>query len=164
MNDTAEALPPIWQKFGWIDSPDFEGAHRRVWADGSTLLAETNDEIGDFFERHPYFERAELEESDSKYAVRVWLKHRFPPEEDAPWNHIELPASPDLPFPKNPYWPPHPEEIKGREPDLQMGGYLMPGYDLFAVHPDVEALWYIGMDGDGPHPDAWHAKIWLKQR
>lgn len=166
MTEAADARGPVWDKFGWLKDPEWEGAGKIVWRDGSTLLAETADNnialLAKFFERHPYFERAEVVEPYFlKQALRIWLTHREPPPEDAPWSHRELPAAPPLPADWNDL--PLPEAIKDRPHDLWLGGYLDPGYDLFAVHPDVEALWYVWTDGDGPHPDAWNAKIWLRQ-
>jgi len=171
MSAVAE-LPAIRGKFAMRTEPDWiPGQFKFVWADGATLIAEHDGDIGDFFERHPYFERAEalddaerLELSILSQATRVWLRHREPPPEDAPWTHRELPASRDLPFPAGFFDAPLPEEIPGAPPTLWLSGALDPGYDIFAVHPDVEALWYVWSDRDGPHTDSWNAKIWLKSR
>jgi hypothetical protein len=172
MSDVLEALPAIWTKFAKLTHPDWApGQFEFVWADGSTLVAEHDGEIGDFFQRHPYFERAEVLDTAERaelamtgQARRVWLSHREPPPQDAPWSHRELPASRDLPLPADFFEPPFPDEIAGRPCDLWLSGALDPGYDIFAVHPDVEALWYVWSDGDGPHEDRWNAKIWLKHR
>jgi hypothetical protein len=162
-----EELPPVWAKFGLLKyGPEEFGRGKIAWRDGSTLLAETHGDISAvtaFFERHPYFVKAEQQEPYIlTHATRVWLSHRDPPPEDAPWSHRELPPEP--PLPHDFFALPHPDKIDGRAPDLDIWGYLDPGYDIFAVHPDVEALWYVWSDGDGPHPDTWGARIWLKRR
>jgi hypothetical protein len=163
VDQVSEPMPPVWAKFAKLTRSDWEPSRfQMAWADGSTLLAESKGEIGDFFERHPYFERAEAAEPYFlQQATRVWLSHRDPPPEDAPWSHREMPAAP--PLPDDFFDLPLPSSVEGRDCDLELWGYLDPGYDIFAVHPDVEALWYVWSDGQGPHPDTWGAKIWLKR-
>lgn len=166
MSDVRDNLQPAWAKVTKVTDPSWEpGRFKFGWADGATLVAEHDGDIGDFFQRHPYFERAEAAEADGlKQATRVWLSHREPPPQDAPWSHRELPASRDLPFPADVFTPPLPTQVEGRPCDLWLSGVLDPGYDIFAVHPDIEALCYVWSDGDGPHEDVWNAKIWLKRR
>lgn len=156
-DDDKAGRAPLWEQFAWAAHPRWEGERARVWADGASLVAESDEAIGDFFQRHPDFERAEpVAVTTARHALRVWLN------DPDPLRPVTQDGDPPPPEPVVP--PPLPEQIAERPHDLWLSGYLNPGYEVFAVHPDIEALWYVWSDGDGPHPETWSARIWLKPR